>query len=79
MTLPIWAFVVIVVLCLVGGLLGGFFIARALVKKELKDNPPITRDMLKAMYKSMGRTPSEAQLNQSMRAISDAQKKSQKK
>ncbi|MDD7328256.1 MAG: YneF family protein [bacterium] len=34
--------------------------------------------MIRAMYRSMGRTPTEANVNQTMRAIQDAQKKSRK-
>lgn len=74
--LPVWAFVVIVIVCIIGGLIGGFFIARKVITKQIKDNPPFNEDMIKAMYKSMGRTPSQAQVNQTMRAITEAQKKS---
>ena len=72
MSIPIWAFVIIIIVCLIGGLVGGFFIARALVKKQLQENPPINEDMIKAMYRSMGQTPSQARVNQTMKAINDA-------
>lgn len=72
-------FVFIILGCLVAGVIGGFLIARKVVSKQLKDNPPINRDRIKARYRSMGRTPSEAQINSTRRAINDAQKKSQKK
>lgn len=72
MSIPIWAFVLIIIFCLIGGLVGGFFIARTIIKKEIQKNPPINEDMIKAMYRSMGVTPSQARLNQTMKAINDA-------
>ncbi len=72
MSIPIWAFVVIIIVCIIGGLIGGFFIARTIIKKEIQKNPPINEDMIKAMYRSMGVTPSQARLNQTMKAINDA-------
>lgn len=76
MTIPIWAFVLIVILCPIIGIVAGLFIAKFIFQKQLKENPPINRDMIKAMYKSMGVNPSEARLNQTMKAIDDASKKS---
>ncbi|MFA6829553.1 MAG: YneF family protein [Bacilli bacterium] len=67
-------FVFIILGCIIAGLVGGFFIARKVIKKEIDKNPPFNESMIKAMYKSMGRTPSQAQVNQTMRAIKDAQK-----
>ena len=78
MSIPVVGFVFSLIGCLLVGLVGGFFGARALFKKTLNDNPPINRDMIKAMYRSMGRTPSEAQVNQTMKAIEGAQKKNKK-
>lgn len=66
MTLEVWAFVLIVVFCVIVGLVVGFFGARALMKKELKKNPPINENMIRAMFMSMGRKPSEAQIRQVM-------------
>lgn len=66
MTLEVWAFVLIVVFCVIVGLIAGFFGARALMKKELKKNPPINENMIRAMFMSMGRKPSEAQIRQVM-------------
>ena len=37
--MPIWLQVVLPIVCLIGGLIGGFFIARAVVKKEIDKNP----------------------------------------
>ena len=79
MEIAIVGFVFALIGCLLVGLVGGYFLARYLFTKTMKDNPPINRDMIKAMYHSMGRTPSEAQVNQTMKAIEDAQKRSKKK
>jgi uncharacterized protein len=79
MEIPVVGFVFALIGCLLVGLIGGFFGARVLFKKTLEENPPINRDMIKAMYRSMGRTPSEAQVNQTMKAIEGAQKKNKKK
>ncbi len=64
---------------MIGGAIAGFFIARAVVKKELKEHPLINKAQIKALYKSMGRTPSEAQINQSMRAFNEAANSNTKK
>lgn len=78
MSIPVVGFVFALIGCLVAGVIGGYFLARYLFTKTMKDNPPINRDMIKAMYRSMGRTPSEAQVNATMKAIEGAQKKSKK-
>lgn len=67
------AFVFILLACIIVGVILGFFLARRFVKKELEKNPPFNEAMIKAMYRSMGRTPSQAQINQTMRAIKEAQ------
>lgn len=65
-TLPIWGFVVTIVLCILGGAIAGFFLARWYFKRELQKNPPINENMIRAMYRQMGRNPSEAQIRQIM-------------
>lgn len=72
-------FVFLLILCLVGGIFAGFFIARAVVKKEIKEHPLISEAQIKAMYRSMGRTPSQAQVNATMRAINEAGNNGKKK
>lgn len=49
----------------VGGIIG-YIIATKYFKKQLKDNPPITEDQVRAMYRQMGRQPSETQIKQIM-------------
>ncbi|AUF83576.1 hypothetical protein CXP39_02060 [Mesoplasma syrphidae] len=53
---------------LVGGIIG-FFITRIVVKKQLKENPPINEKQIRAMYMSMGRKPSEADIKKTMNAM----------
>ena len=58
---------------LVAGLVIGFFLARFFMKKYLKDNPPINEKMIKIMMQQMGRTPSQKQVNQMMKAMNRVQ------
>ncbi len=62
--------------CLLGLVLGlvlGFFLARKFMKKYLKENPPINEKMIKIMMQQMGRTPSQKQVNQMMKAMNKVQ------
>ena len=61
------------VIGLVAGLVIGFFLARFFMKKYLKDNPPINEKMIKIMMQQMGRTPSQKQVNQMMKAMNRVQ------
>jgi uncharacterized protein YneF (UPF0154 family) len=66
-----WLFdILYVLLGLIVGGIGGFFIARRYMKKYLKDNPPINEQTIKMMMQQMGRTPSQKQVNQMMKAMS---------
>ncbi|MCI2111295.1 MAG: YneF family protein [Bacilli bacterium] len=66
-------FVLYLILTLILGLVGGFFGARALIKREMQKNPPINENMIRAMFMQMGRKPSEAQI----KAVMNAMKKNQ--
>lgn len=68
------AWIGILVAVLVVGVVAGYFLARLLFKKELAKNPPINEKMIRAMFTSMGRKPSEAQVNQVMRSMKNASK-----
>ena len=54
---------------LVVGLIIGFFVARYLMKRYLKKNPPINEEMIKALMMQMGRKPSQKQINQMMKTM----------
>ena len=74
-----WAVALIAIACFLVGAVGAFFLARYLFKKEMEKHPPIDENVIKAMYRSMGRTPSQARINQTMRAVKEAQKMSKNK
>ena len=67
--IQIWSFVLFLVLALVAGGIAGFFITRYIFQKQLKENPPVNEKMIRAMFKSMGRTPSEKQIREIMRSM----------
>lgn len=54
---------------LIIGLAVGVFLTRKLVQREMKKNPPINEKMIRAMFVSMGRKPSEAQIKQVMNSM----------
>ena len=56
----------LIVTALILGLVGGFYGARAYMKKYFKDNPPISEDMIVAMMSQMGQKPSAKKENQVM-------------
>lgn len=64
-----WDSVLYLVIGLVVGAVAAFFLSRYLFKKELKKNPPINEKMIRAMFMSMGRKPSEAQIKSVMRSM----------
>ena len=64
-----WSYILTGVLCLLGGLVAGYFVSRYVFKKELKKNPPINEQMIKTMMSQMGRTPSQKQINQMMKQM----------
>ena len=55
----------------IGGV-AGFFIARWYFAKQLKKHPPVNEKMIRAMFLSMGRKPSEAQIKQVMNSMNRA-------
>ena len=67
MEIAIWQFILFLVLALIGGAVAGFFITRYIFQKQLKENPPVNEKMIRAMFRSMGRTPSEKQVREIMR------------
>ncbi|MGP1376345.1 MAG: YneF family protein [Bulleidia sp.] len=58
-----------------GGVVGaliGFFFTRRNFEKQLRENPPVNEKMIRAMFLSMGRKASEAQIKQVMRSMNNA-------
>lgn len=63
--MPGWAIALLILLpivCLIGGFIIGYFVMKSIFTKQMRENPPITREQIKTMYKQMGRTPSEQQI-----------------
>jgi len=58
-----------VVIGLIVGLIAGFLISKHLFQKQLKENPPISEDMIKTLMRGMGRNPSQKQVNQLMKQM----------
>ena len=54
---------------LIVGLIAGFLISKKLMQKQLKENPPISEDMIKTLMRGMGRNPSQKQVNQLMKQM----------
>lgn len=65
-----WFWLLIVgVSCLIVGFVIGFFVIRSVFTKQLEKNPPINRDMIRAMFMQMGRKPSEKDITRVMNSM----------
>ena len=71
--MEVWSWILLIVLALIGGLVAGFFGSRWRFKRELAKNPPINENMIRAMFLSMGRKPSEAQIRAVMNNMKNSQ------
>ncbi len=65
-----WHDILLILIGLIVGAVIGFFIARKLMTKYLKKNPPINEEMIKTLMSGMGRTPTQKQVNQMMKNMS---------
>ena len=65
--IQVWQFILWIILAIIGGAVAGFFITRYIFQKQLRENPPVNEKMIRAMFSSMGRTPSEKQIREIMR------------
>ena len=65
--MEIWQALLLALGALIVGGIAGFFITRYLFQKQLRENPPVNEKMIRAMFRSMGRTPSEKQIREIMR------------
>ena len=68
------AVVGVAIAALVAGLVVGFFLSRWFFKRQLEKNPPINEGMIRALYQSVGRKPSEADIQRTMAAVRRQQK-----
>ena len=64
-----WIDLLYLVIGLVVGLIAGFLISKHVVKKQLKENPPVSEEMIKTLMRGMGRNPSQKQVNQLMKQM----------
>ena len=62
-----WQILLLAIGMLIVGGIAGFFITRYIFQKQLRENPPVNEKMIRAMFRSMGRTPSEKQVREIMR------------
>ena len=68
----------LVILALLIGLVGGFFGARRYMENYLRNNPPISEEMLRTMMLQMGQKPSSRKLHQLMQTMKAQAKKANK-
>ena len=73
-TTIVWA-----ILALLVGLLVGFFGARKYMENYLRNNPPISEEMLRTMMLQMGQKPSIRKLQQMMQSMKAQAKKANTK
>ena len=66
--------IILIIAALLIGLVGGFYGARAYMKKYFQENPPINQDMIVAMMSQMGQKPSAKKVNQVMNIMKHQQK-----
>ena len=67
MSTTIW--ILLIIVALFGGLVGGIFIARKQIEKEIGEHPRLTPDAIREMMSQMGQKPSEAKVQQTYRNI----------
>ncbi len=61
--------IIVAVVALLIGLAIGFFVTKRIFEKQLRENPPINEEMIKAMFRQMGRPASQKQINQVMKSM----------
>ena len=71
--------ILLIVVAALGGCAGGLFLSRRQVKQMLMENPPLNEDAVRTMMSSMGRKPSETQVQQVLRQIRAAAKQADTK
>ncbi|ANZ99783.1 hypothetical protein CKN82_07355 [Carnobacterium divergens] len=71
--------ILLIVLALIAGLVGGYFIARNYMMDYFKKNPPVNEDMLRMLMMQMGQKPSEKKIKQMMASMQVQQEKANKK
>ena len=57
----------------------GFYVTRKLIERQLRQNPPISEQQIRAMFLSMGRKPSEAQIKSVVNSMKNAKQNNYEK
>ena len=71
--------IALVILGILVGALIGFFGARRYMENYLRNNPPISEDMLRTMMLQMGQKPSDRKLHQMMQRMKSQAKRANRK
>jgi uncharacterized protein YneF (UPF0154 family) len=71
--------ILLIVVALVAGLVGGFFLAKKYMMDYFKKNPPINEDTLRMLMMQMGQKPSEKKIRQMMASMKVQTEKTNKK
>lgn len=58
-----------IILSLIAGGIAGYYFTKKYFDKQLKENPPITKEQIRIMFTQMGRKPTERQVNQIMNSV----------
>ena len=71
--------ILLMILALLVGLVIGFFGARKYMENYLRNNPPISEDMMRTMMLQMGQKPSDRKLHMMMQTMKNQAKKTNRK
>lgn len=69
-----FAWIIIIIITLIIGMILGFFIDRRYMMNYFQDNPPISADMIRTMMAQMGQKPSEKRVQQIINSIKKTKK-----
>ncbi|RAV69497.1 YneF family protein [Aerococcus loyolae] len=69
-----FAWIIIIIITLIIGMILGFFIARRYMMNYFQDNPPISADMIRTMMAQMGQKPSEKRAQQIINSMKKTKK-----
>ena len=70
--------IIFIIIALLLGAVGGFFLAKKTFEDQLQKNPPVNEDMLRMMMSQMGQKPSEKKIRQMMQNMTAQNNKKKK-
>lgn len=62
----------VAIICMLTAAAITFWLTKRMFEKQLRENPPVSEKMIRAMFLQMGRKPSEAQIKSVMRSMQQA-------